>query len=37
MSVFTVAVGGTQFNENGHNSSFWSTTNGAGGVSAKSF
>lgn len=34
---FTVAVGGTQFNENGHNSTFWNTVNGAGGVSAKSY
>jgi hypothetical protein len=34
---FVVAVGGTQFNENGHDSTFWTATNGAGGVSAKSY
>jgi hypothetical protein len=34
---FTVAVGGTQFNENGHNPAYWNTTNGPGGVSAKSY
>jgi hypothetical protein len=34
---FTVAVGGTQFNENGHNATYWNTTNGPGGVSAKSY
>jgi subtilase family serine protease len=30
-------VGGTQFNENGHNPAYWNTTNGPGGVSAKSY
>ena len=34
---FVVAVGGTQFNENGHDSTFWSATNGTGGLSAKSY
>ena len=34
---FVVAVGGTQFNENGHDSTYWSTANGVGGVSAKSY
>jgi subtilase family serine protease len=34
---FTVAVGGTQFNENGHNATYWNTTNGPDGVSAKSY
>jgi pseudomonalisin len=34
---FTVAAGGTQFNENGHNPTYWNTTNGPGGVSAKSY
>jgi len=34
---FVVAVGGTQFNENGRDSSFWSAANGAEGVSAKSY
>jgi subtilase family serine protease len=34
---FVVAVGGTQFNENGHDSTFWNTANGVGGVSAKSY
>ncbi len=34
---FVVAVGGTQFNENGHNATFWNTTNGPSGVSAKSY
>ncbi len=34
---FVVAVGGTQFNENGHDATYWSTANGVGGVSAKSY
>ena len=34
---FTLAVGGTQFNENGHNSTYWNSANGAGGVSVKSY
>jgi hypothetical protein len=34
---FVVAVGGTQFNENGHDSTFWSNSEGAGGLSAKSY
>lgn len=34
---FVVAVGGTQFNENGHDSTYWNTANGGGGVSAKSY
>ena len=33
----TLAVGGTQFNENGHNSTYWNGTNGAGNGSAKSY
>ncbi len=34
---FVVAVGGTQFNENGQDSTFWSNSEGAGGLSAKSY
>ncbi len=34
---FVVAVGGTQFNENGHDSTFWNNSNGAGGLSVKSY
>jgi hypothetical protein len=34
---FVVAVGGTQFNENGHDSTFWSATNTPGGLSVKSY
>jgi hypothetical protein len=34
---FTVGVGGTVFNENGHNSTYWSSTNTANGVSALSY
>jgi subtilase family serine protease len=34
---FTVAVGGTMFNENGHNSTYWNTNNSATLSSAKSY
>jgi hypothetical protein len=34
---FTVAVGGTQLNDLGRIPTFWNSTNGAGGVSAKSY
>ncbi|MBV8550211.1 MAG: hypothetical protein JOY54_02845, partial [Acidobacteriaceae bacterium] len=34
---YTVAVGGTQFNENGNNSAYWSSTNGTNGESALSY
>ena len=34
---FTVAVGGTQFNENGNPSTYWNSSNGAGFLSAKSY
>ncbi len=34
---YTTAVGGTQFNENGNNSAYWSSGNGAGYVSALSY
>ena len=34
---FTVAVGGTMLNENGHNSTYWNTTNSASLASAKSY
>ena len=29
---FTVAVGGTQFNENGQDSTYWKTVNGSDGL-----
>ena len=34
---FTVAVGGTQFNENGHGSTYWKAVNGSDGLSVKSY
>ncbi|MGH9546750.1 MAG: Ig-like domain repeat protein [Terriglobales bacterium] len=34
---FNIAVGGTQFNENGHGSTYWKTVNGSDGLSAKSY
>jgi hypothetical protein len=34
---FTVAVGGTMFNENGHDSTYWNTANSATLASAKSY
>ena len=34
---FTVAVGGTMFNENGHDTTYWNTTNSALFASAKSY
>jgi hypothetical protein len=34
---FTVAVGGTMFNENGQNATYWNSTNNANFVSAKSY
>ena len=34
---FTVAVGGTQFNENGHNNTYWNMTNNSSLGSAKSY
>lgn len=34
---FTLAVGGTQFNENGQNSTYWTSSNGALGLSARSY
>ena len=34
---FTVAVGGTMFNENGHNSTYWNTNNLSDFSSAKSY
>ena len=34
---FTVAVGGTLFNENGHDSTYWNTSNSANFASAKSY
>ncbi len=34
---FNVAVGGTQFNENGHGSTYWKTVNGSDGLSVKSY
>ena len=34
---FTVAVGGTMFNENGHNSTYWNTNNSSSLASAKSY
>jgi subtilase family serine protease len=34
---FVVAVGGTQFNENGHDSTFWKTTDTGDGGTAKSY
>lgn len=34
---FTVAVGGTMFNENGHNSTYWNSTNSSSLASAKSY
>jgi len=34
---FTVAVGGTMFNENGQDSKYWSSTNGQGFLSALSY
>jgi subtilase family serine protease len=34
---FTVAVGGTQFNENGQASTYWKTVNGPDGLSVKSY
>lgn len=34
---FTVAVGGTVFNENGKDATYWNSTNGADGTSAKSY
>lgn len=34
---FTVAVGGTSFNENGHDTTYWNTANGTNAVSAKSY
>ena len=34
---FTVAVGGTQFNENGQASTYWKTVNGSDGLSVKSY
>ena len=34
---FTVAVGGTMFNENGHDATYWNTTNSALQASAKSY
>ena len=34
---FTVAVGGTMFNENGHDTTYWNTTNSALLASAKSY
>ncbi len=36
-SPFTVAVGGTQFNENGNSSAYWNTTNGPGFKTAISY
>ncbi len=36
-SPFTVAVGGTVFNEHGQDSNYWSSNNGAGAVSALSY
>ncbi len=34
---FNVAVGGTQFNENGKASTYWKTVNGSDGLSVKSY
>ena len=34
---FNVAVGGTQFNENGQASTYWKTVNGSDGLSVKSY
>ena len=34
---FTVAVGGTEFNENGHDSTYWNPTNGSNLTSVKSY
>jgi hypothetical protein len=34
---FVVALGGTQFNENGHDSTFWKTTDTGDGGTAKSY
>ena len=34
---FTIAVGGTMFNENAHNSTYWNTNNSASLSSAKSY
>lgn len=34
---FNTAVGGTQFNENGRDTTFWSATNTTGGVSANGY
>ena len=34
---FTVAVGGTQFNENGQASAYWKTVNGSDGLTVKSY
>ena len=34
---YTVAVGGTQFNENGQGSTYWKTVNGSDGLSVKSY
>jgi hypothetical protein len=34
---YTVAVGGTQFNENGHGSTYWKAVNDSNGLTAKSY
>jgi len=34
---FTVAVGGTMFNEGNNNSTYWNSANGPGGMTAKSY
>ena len=34
---YTIAVGGTEFNENGNNAAYWQTTNAADGASAISY
>lgn len=34
---YTIAVGGTEFNENGNNAAYWQTTNGSGSESALSY
>jgi hypothetical protein len=36
-SPYTVAVGGTQFNENGHNTTYWNPSSGTLAASAKSY
>jgi hypothetical protein len=36
-SPYTVAVGGTEFNENGHDSSYWNPSSGSLAASAKSY